>query len=612
MGDSRCEAAIWRFGHVEFDAVAGTLIVAGAAVDIDRNCVAILTALLANAGESLSKDDLLEAGWPGRIVHENSLAKAIGRLRQALGEDGARIEALYGNGYRLTGTVQRTPRPTGAAEGLAGRLSHLWVRLFGSRIRIAVVLGLALLLASLTTTAIAIGWGSSARRQAAEQARQVEALVAFMGSDLLSSADPYSPSFQSRSLREALERAATTMDDGLRDDPATRVALHRMVATALSNWGEYEKAVAHLDRAYSLSVSLHGTVASENVPIDIATCQNLRLAGEPRRAERICRRAERVAQATRSSQLNAARIAQAKLQFEIGEYDAAAVALSETLQQGTRLSPAERADAEWFHGLSLRKLARFKPAEAALRRNLAMRQTLHGETHPLTAWAHADYGDLLVDTGDFAGAEQQLERAQQIFNATLGAEHPESLSPGYSLAVANLWRGEAGDARLALRPLLERYRETLGADHFWTLYTMSELALAEALTGEDASAGALLREARRTGARVLYGRDAKAAHFHLRWARTLAALGRADDAEDEIRRAGTAMDQAGMAPDHPWRARLHCIAGQAALARGDAATAQRAGRACLSALGAVDALPATYPTLAEARDLAGPSEANPG
>ncbi|GAA0869498.1 hypothetical protein GCM10009116_13340 [Brevundimonas basaltis] len=605
MGDNPTGAAIWRFGGVEFDAVESTLAVAGEAVDIDRSCLALLAALLEQAGEPLGKDALLEAGWPGRVVHENSLAKAIGRLRQALGDDGVRIEALYGNGYRLTGPVQRTPRPPGRTDGLNGRLSQLGARLFGSRIRTAVVLGAVLVGLSLTAAGLAVGWGWTARKEAAEQTRQVEALVDFLGSDVLSSADPYSPAFQDRSLREAIERAAATMDDRLREDAPTRVTLHRMVAEAFSNWGEYEKAVSHLDRAYNLSARLHGSRAAESVPIDIAICQNLRLAGEPRRAERICLRAEQGARASGSPHLNAARIARAKLQFEIGEYDAAAVALTEALKPGGRLSGEERADAEWFLGLSLRKLGRFEPAAGALRRHLAMRQTLHGDAHPLTAWAHADYGDFLVDSGDYVRADEQLDRARLIFDTTLGPDHPESLSPAYSRAVAHLWRGEAGDAGALLRALLERYRETLGADHFWTLYTMSELALAEAMAGEDARAAALLREARQTGARVLYGRAGKAAHFHLRWARTLAALGQADEAEAERRRAGDAMDQAFVMPDHPWRARLHCLAGQVAVARDDAAAARRAGRACLSALGAVDALPKTYPALIEARMLAG-------
>ncbi len=86
--------------------------------------------------------------------------------------------------------------------------------------------------------------------------------------------------------------------------------------------------------------------------------------------------------------------------------------------------------------------------------------------------------------------------------------------------------------------------------------------------------------------------------------RALAALGKVDEAEDEQRRARVAMDRGGFMPDHPWRARLHCLAGRVALARRDATAARQAGRACLSALEAVDTLPPTYPALKEAKKLA--------
>jgi CheY-like chemotaxis protein len=40
-------------------------------------------------------------------VHENSLAKAVGRLRRALGAAGDSLETLYGRGYRFNGTPVR-------------------------------------------------------------------------------------------------------------------------------------------------------------------------------------------------------------------------------------------------------------------------------------------------------------------------------------------------------------------------------------------------------------------------------------------------------------------------------------------------------------------------
>jgi DNA-binding winged helix-turn-helix (wHTH) protein/TolB-like protein/Tfp pilus assembly protein PilF len=74
----------------------------GVRVDVDRSGFALLRCLLAHATGVVDKETLLAEGWPGRVVSENSLAKAISRLRRALGDiDGQLIVAVHGYGYRL-------------------------------------------------------------------------------------------------------------------------------------------------------------------------------------------------------------------------------------------------------------------------------------------------------------------------------------------------------------------------------------------------------------------------------------------------------------------------------------------------------------------------------
>ncbi|RHW18103.1 response regulator [Sphingomonas gilva] len=106
------DGCVTRFGQVEFDAARGRLSVASRRVELDRACLAIFSVLLSEAGKDIDKDRLLEAGWPGRMVHENSLAKAIVRLRQALGEDARALETVHGYGYRLA----VDPEHVGASE----------------------------------------------------------------------------------------------------------------------------------------------------------------------------------------------------------------------------------------------------------------------------------------------------------------------------------------------------------------------------------------------------------------------------------------------------------------------------------------------------------------
>lgn len=103
-----------RFGQIELDSARGGLKVGGRPVELDRSCRTILALLLNERGDDVHKDRLLEAGWPGRTVDENSLAKAIGRLRRALGADGEAIRTVHGFGYRLDAEVPKPPRAPAA------------------------------------------------------------------------------------------------------------------------------------------------------------------------------------------------------------------------------------------------------------------------------------------------------------------------------------------------------------------------------------------------------------------------------------------------------------------------------------------------------------------
>ena len=58
------QAGAWRFGAAVLDEQSAELRVAGARMDLDRSSYDVLLALLRHAGEVVTKDELLEAGWP--------------------------------------------------------------------------------------------------------------------------------------------------------------------------------------------------------------------------------------------------------------------------------------------------------------------------------------------------------------------------------------------------------------------------------------------------------------------------------------------------------------------------------------------------------------------
>jgi eukaryotic-like serine/threonine-protein kinase len=99
----------YSFGTAEFDEARMELRVAGLPVDVEHRALQVLAYLLRHAGEVVTKEELLQEVWAGRITVEKVLPNAITKLRRALGEaNAALVSTLARVGYRLDGTVTRT------------------------------------------------------------------------------------------------------------------------------------------------------------------------------------------------------------------------------------------------------------------------------------------------------------------------------------------------------------------------------------------------------------------------------------------------------------------------------------------------------------------------
>jgi DNA-binding winged helix-turn-helix (wHTH) protein/tetratricopeptide (TPR) repeat protein len=96
------EASVWSFGDAELDEHRHELRVGGHVVALEAKPYELLRVFVQRAGETLSKDELIESVWPGRVVTEGVLAKSVTKLRSALG-DGSQsiIKNVHGFGYRL-------------------------------------------------------------------------------------------------------------------------------------------------------------------------------------------------------------------------------------------------------------------------------------------------------------------------------------------------------------------------------------------------------------------------------------------------------------------------------------------------------------------------------
>lgn len=137
---SRRRRRRWKFAGSEFDEASWVLRVNGEPVALEGKPLEVLHELLLRAGEVVTKDEILDAVWPGITVVEGSLPTAISKLRKALGSRQENIvETVPRVGYRLNGTVYvesvetpLTPRfAFKASDGVPGRKQWKLVRAFG-------------------------------------------------------------------------------------------------------------------------------------------------------------------------------------------------------------------------------------------------------------------------------------------------------------------------------------------------------------------------------------------------------------------------------------------------------------------------------------------------
>jgi eukaryotic-like serine/threonine-protein kinase len=98
----------WRVGEVELDEATLELRLRGDLVELERKPLELLMWLLRHPGEVITKDELFEALWAGRVVTESVLTKCVAKLRQAIGDDAQTVlKTVHGFGYRLVAPVER-------------------------------------------------------------------------------------------------------------------------------------------------------------------------------------------------------------------------------------------------------------------------------------------------------------------------------------------------------------------------------------------------------------------------------------------------------------------------------------------------------------------------
>jgi TolB-like protein/DNA-binding winged helix-turn-helix (wHTH) protein len=112
--DSQC----YRFGEFELDLRAHQLRLRGAPVKLERRPFQLLALLVARHGQLVTREELIQALWPSRIVidFDTGLNTLVRKVRLALGDSSdtpAFIETVPGLGYRFVAPLDQgtTPAP---------------------------------------------------------------------------------------------------------------------------------------------------------------------------------------------------------------------------------------------------------------------------------------------------------------------------------------------------------------------------------------------------------------------------------------------------------------------------------------------------------------------
>jgi len=100
---------VYRLKDFELDPACFELRRAGRTVSVEPQVLELLIYLVANRDRAVTRTELFETLWRGRVVGDSALNSRIKEARSAIGDDGkaqAQIRTLHRTGYRFVGQVE--------------------------------------------------------------------------------------------------------------------------------------------------------------------------------------------------------------------------------------------------------------------------------------------------------------------------------------------------------------------------------------------------------------------------------------------------------------------------------------------------------------------------
>jgi tetratricopeptide (TPR) repeat protein len=377
--------------------------------------------------------------------------------------------------------------------------------------------------------------------------------------DLFKISDPSEARGTTVTAREMLDKGAARIDQELTGQPAIQATLMDTVGTVYMGLGLYKEARPLLDRAVdqrrhlpdispvvlSESLSHRGELAYWQADLPVA--------------EKSYREAIAYEAAQPPTPQNRAALARSlhglgEVLEGQGRYLDAEQNLRKALDIQRRvLGPAHADLARTLQDLALvmDERGNLRAAIPVMQEALDMQRRINGsQPDPGLALVIDTLGALLVEAGDYDGAEKLYLEALAMRHRLLGEKHPRIAMTLANLARVRQSKGDLAGAEDEFRQALAMQQETLGEVHPDVAATLNNLAFVQYARGDKQSALANEREALRVLRQLFPGDHPEVARFENRLGFWLTEAGQYEEADQDLEDA-LAMRRRLLGDKHP-------------------------------------------------------------
>lgn len=102
----------YRFGDFDLDCATLELCRAGEVIALEPRALDVLVYLVRQRDRVVSRDELVDAVWPGSFISDSALGQSVLKARRAVDDDGRRqevIRTVHGRGFRFVADVALLP-----------------------------------------------------------------------------------------------------------------------------------------------------------------------------------------------------------------------------------------------------------------------------------------------------------------------------------------------------------------------------------------------------------------------------------------------------------------------------------------------------------------------